>query len=447
MNTKVSVKEKMCYGIGSGGGNIVTQLLGTFLIAYYTDSVGIAAAAIGTMMLLTRLLDGVSDVIMGGIIDKTRTRWGKARPWILISAPLICAGLILTFHVPENLGDQAKLVYAYLTYIFLNCITFTAYMISHTSLLSRITLDVNERQIMTSVNQIINNVIQLIVTGFTVFFVASSNWRVVSVVYGIITAAMLIICFLGTKEHLDMNQETMEVTVESVPLKRAIPALLKNKYFYLLSALFILALSIASGNGSVTYYYCNIILENPGMMTPLSMALTLPVIIGNLFVPAIVKKFGHQKTLIFSSALMLVGFVIVSVGKDNGTLAVVATTIRGFGNGAIFACGFALSAQVVDYGEWKYHVRSEGLVNSCVSFGQKVGLGLGAAIASWIVAAGGYVGTAAVQTESAKAAILFAYGWFGVILAGLLLVVSVFLNIDRYDAQIKESLEARHKIH
>lgn len=80
MNTKVSVKEKMCYGIGSGGGNIITQLLGTFLIAYYTDSVGIAAAAIGTMMLLTRLLDGVSDVIMGGIIDKTKTRWGKARP-------------------------------------------------------------------------------------------------------------------------------------------------------------------------------------------------------------------------------------------------------------------------------------------------------------------------------------------------------------------------------
>ena len=129
MNNKVSIKEKLCYGIGSGGGNIITQILGTFLASYYTDTVGIAAAAIGTMMLLTRLLDGVSDVVMGGIVDRTNTKWGKARPWLLISAPLICGGLVLTFNVPASMSSGAKLVYAYLTYIFLNCITYTAYMI------------------------------------------------------------------------------------------------------------------------------------------------------------------------------------------------------------------------------------------------------------------------------------------------------------------------------
>lgn len=444
MNKKISVKEKLCYGIGSGGGNIITQLLGTFLTAYYTDSVGIAAAAIGTMMLLTRLLDGISDIIMGGIIDKTKTKWGKARPWLLISAPLICAGLILTFNVPGSMGSAAKLVYAYLTYIFLNCMVFTAYMISHTCLLSRMTLDVNDRQTMTSINQIINNVVQLIVTGFTIGFVAAWGWKMVSVVYGIVTAVMILICFFGTKEHLDMDSDTEEVKIVTVPLKEAVPALFKNKYFYLLAALFILALSIASGNGSVTYYFCNIILEDPGMMTPLSMALTIPVIVGNFFVPAIVKRAGQQKTLIISSVLMLAGFLIAAFGGANAETVIIGTVVRGFGNGAIFACGFALSAQVVDYGEWKFHVRSEGLVNSCVSFGQKIGLGLGAAIASWIVAAGGYVGTAAVQTESAKSAILFAYTWYGVILAALLLIVSLFLNIDKYENQIKTELEARH---
>ena len=208
MNTKVSVKEKICYGIGSGGGNIITQILGTFLTAYYTDSVGIAAAAVGTMMLVARLLDGISDVLMGGIVDKTRTKWGKARPWILISAP----------------------------------------------------------------------------------------------------------------------------------------AILKNKYFYFVAALFILALSIASGNGSMTVYYCGNILKDMDMMTPLSMALTLPVIIGNCFVPAIVKKIGHQKTLILSSILMLVGFLIVAINPHSGTFAIVGMVVRGFGNGAIFACGFALAA-------------------------------------------------------------------------------------------------------
>ena len=386
MNTKVSVKEKICYGIGSGGGNIITQILGTFLTAYYTDSVGIAAAAVGTMMLVARLLDGISDVMMGGIVDKTRTKWGKARPWILISAPVICIGLILTFNVPGSLSSSAKLIYAYITYVFLNCIAFTAYMISHTALLSRVTLDVNDRQSMTSINQIVNNIVQLIVTGFTIKFVTAAGWRSVSIVYGLLTALMLLICFWGVREHLDMDAETEEVKVE-----------------------------------------------------------TVPVIIGNCFVPAIVKKMGHQKTLILSSILMLAGFLIVAINPYSGTLAIVGTVVRGFGNGAIFACGFALSAQVVDYGEWKFNVRSEGLVNSCVSFGQKVGLGLGAAIASWIIAAGGYVGTAKVQTASANSAIIFAYVWFGVILAALLLVVSLFLNIDKYEGQIKKDLEQRHK--
>ncbi len=232
MNNKVSIKEKLCYGIGSGGGNIITQILGTFLASYYTDTVGIAAAAIGTMMLLTRLLDGVSDVVMGGIVDRTNTKWGKARPWLLISAPLICVGLVLTFNVPASMSSGAKLVYAYLTYIFLNCITYTAYMISHTSLLARMTLDVHDRQTMTSLNQIINNVVQLVGTGFTMVFVTSWGWKMVSVAYGIITAAMILICFIGTREHISMEGGTEEVRkVEVVPLSKAVPTLLKNKYF------------------------------------------------------------------------------------------------------------------------------------------------------------------------------------------------------------------------
>lgn len=370
---------------------------------------------------------------------------GKSKTVDPDSAPVICIGLILTFNVPGSLSSSAKLIYAYITYVFLNCIAFTAYMISHTALLSRVTLDVNDRQSMTSINQIVNNIVQLIVTGFTIKFVTAAGWRSVSIVYGLLTALMLLICFWGVREHLDMDAETEEVKVETVPLKEAVPAILKNKYFYLVAALFILVLSIASGNGSMTVYYCGNILKDMNMMTPLSMALTLPVIIGNCFVPAIVKKMGHQKTLILSSILMLAGFLIVAINPYSGTLAIVGTVIRGFGNGAIFACGFALSAQVVDYGEWKFNVRSEGLVNSCVSFGQKVGLGLGAAIASWIIAAGGYVGTAKVQTASANSAIIFAYIWFGVILAALLLVVSLLLNIDKYEGQIKKDLEQRHK--
>ena len=307
MNTKVSVKEKICYGIGSGGGNIITQILGTFLTAYYTDSVGIAAAAVGTMMLVARLLDGISDVMMGGIVDKTRTKWGKARPWILISAPVICIGLILTFNVPGSLSSSAKLIYAYITYVFLNCIAFTAYMISHTALLSRVTLDVNDRQSMTSINQIVNNVVQLIVTGFTIKFVTAVGWRSVSIVYGLLTALMLLICFWGVREHLDMDAETEEVKVEPVPLKEAVPAILKNKYFYLVAALFILTLIL-----------CKVIFTGSGAGTPSDDSMTfgaaveLAVAMPLSWLPLISDYTREAKEPVKATAVSAVTYGIVS---------------------------------------------------------------------------------------------------------------------------------------
>ena len=161
-NQKVSKMQKASYAIGSGAGNVIITLMSTFLTAYYTDTVGMAIAAIGTMMLYVRFLDGISDIIMGAIIEKTNTKWGKARPWMLYSVPLIIASVVLTLNVPERLGDSGKLVYIYLTYILLNCITYTAYQTAHSALLARITLDPNERQSMTSINQIANTVVTLV---------------------------------------------------------------------------------------------------------------------------------------------------------------------------------------------------------------------------------------------------------------------------------------------
>lgn len=443
ISNKVSTKEKFSYAIGSGGGNIITTVIGMFLTSYYTDSVGLAAAAVGTMMLLARLLDGVVDIFMGGIIDKTKTRWGKSRPWILISAPIICVGLILTFSVPSSFSDSGKLIYAYLTYIFINCIGMTIFMLSHTSLMARMTYDSHERQVMSSMNQIVNNVMSLIVSSIAVPMVSILGWKITAVIYGIITAVMVMVAFWGTREHIDMNEGSEQVTVENVSLKEAIPALLKNRYFYLLAIIFMILLIISTGPGSVMIYYCNVTLENPNMMTPLSIASTLPMIIVNIFVPTIIRKIGRYKCMIINTLLVLVGFVIIAIGESNVYYAIAGNIIKAFGMGTLFGCAFALSAEVVDYGDWKYKVRSEGIINSCISFGQKVGLGLGAAGASWILAAGGYVGTVAVQTQSAKSAIIFAFGYFGVILAIVLLIACIFMNVDKYSEEMKKELEER----
>lgn len=444
MNSKkVSLKEKLCYAIGSGGGNIITCMVGYYMSAYYTDSVGIAAAAVGTMLLLVRIFDGITDVIMGSIIDKTTTKWGKARPWLFLSGILCAVGMFITFAVPESLTGGSQMIYAYLTYIFLNCIAYTALMVSHTSMMSRITLDNHERSVMSSMNQIANQIGSILVTVLTVRMVAASNWKMTALFFGVIAGVTIIISAIGTKEHVGEDAGG-EVHVEKVDLGKAIPAMLKNKYFWLLTLVFVLLLIMNIANGSSTYYFCNVVLQNANLMAPLTVAGVVPAIIVNFFVTPLTDRFGVQKTMIAGTLVAMAGFFLMGFAGTNYVLIMIGYILKGLGCGPIFTCGFALAAAVVDFGEWKFGIRSEGLINSCVSFGQKVGNGLGAATASWILALGGYVGTAATQTDSALSAIRFAFSYYGGILCVGLLVVCLLFDIDKHMETVHRDLEAKN---
>ena len=440
---KVPIREKASYGIASAGGNIITQILGMFLTSYLTDSVGVAVAAVGTMMLFARIFDGITDVIMGGIIDKTKTKVGKARPWLLVSAPLICLGLIITFSANSGWSDGGKLVYSYLTYIFLNCIAFTMFMVSHTAMLSRISLNGNERQKMASLNQILNQIGALAVTTFMVVLVQKFGWQMTAVIYGVITMICILIGFFFTREHIDASEDG-EVHVKNVPLKVALPAMLKNKYFFLLTGMFILILMQAAGPGSMTYYYCNNVVGNLGLLSFISACGIVPSIIANLFIPSLAQKFGRRNLLIIGALGNAFGFLLCGLFSNVLVLVYIGCLIKGFSVGFLFACGFAMASDVVDYGEWKTGIRSEGLINSCVSFGQKVGLGLGPAIATWIMAMGGYDGTAATQSASAIASIRFGFGYYGMILSLGIAVIAFFMDLDKNGKEIAEKLAANH---
>ena len=438
-SNKVSLSEKLCYAIGSGGGNIITCIVGYYMAAYYTDSVGMAAATVGTILLLVRIFDGITDVIMGSIIDKTTTKWGKSRPWLFLSGFLCAIGLSMAFGVPEALGEHAKLVYVVLTYVFLNCVAYTALMVSHTSMMSRITLDNHERSVMSSMNQIANQIGSILVTVLTVRIATDYGWNKAAIFFGIIAGITIIISAIGTREHLGENANG-EIHVEKVDLKKAVPAMLHNKYFWLLAIVFVLVLIMNIANGGSTYYFCNIVLGNADLMAPLTVAGVIPAIIINFFVTPLTDKFGVRNTMVMGAVTAIIGFLIMGLAGTNYTLIMIGYVLKGLGCGPIFTCGFALAAAVVDYGEWKFGIRSEGLINSCVSFGQKVGNGLGSAASSWILAIGGYVGTAAVQSASAISAIRFAFSYFGAILGVLMLIVCLMFDIDKHMDKVHADL-------
>lgn len=444
-NTKIPVWKKICYGCGAGGGNIMSTLLATFLTAYYTDTAGIAAAAVGTMFVVCRLLDGITDVMMGAIVDKTHTRLGKARPWVIVSAPLICIGIILILAVPQGASAAGKLVYAYITYIFLNCIAYTIFGVAHAALLACMTRNFKDRNTTSIVSSIMNNLSGLIVGTAITSMQLHYGWFVTSIILGVLAGVLILIPGIFCTEMAEETTETQSAK-ETVPLKEQLPVALKNRYFWLALLIGVFTLLVNANAIAAQIYYCNVVLGDPMYMTTLMSMGQLPGIIILFFMPYFSNKFSKRMFMCGGGVLMVVGFVLIGLAGTNRSLLLAGTILRSIGIGPMFAGVYAFVADAADYGEWKYGIRSEGIMASSQSIGSKIGIGFGSALTAWILAAVGYVGTpGAVQSEAVVNAIRFDYGWLGAILSAALIVCVLLMDVEKYMPQIRKDLGQQEK--
>lgn len=441
---KLGGKEKLCYSFGDCAGQIYVALASYFLTGYYTDTVGIAAMAVGTMMFVARIFDGTSDLIMGALVDRTKSKYGKARPWILWTAPFMAVALIALFSVPSSLSSSGKLVYAYITYILLNCIIYTANGIAYNSLLSRMTLNVQDRCATSSLRFVLGTVTTLIINAVTANLVTSIGWKGLVMIYAVIELVLLLICFAGCKEHIGEISDG-GIEVEKVPVKIALPALLKNKYFFMQAFMMVFLYINIISVGSMTYYFCNTVLGSLGAMTVITMAYNIPTVLGSFLNPLLVERMGKRKTLIICFVLSMAGRMVVGIGGTSIPIVLAGVAVHGLALGPIYSDVFAMTPDIVDYGEWKTGIRSEGLVTCCVSFGMKVGIGLGGVVATWALAFGEYDGTAVVQKASAISAIRFGFGYLSVLLSAVCLVITFLMNIDKDIVKIQSDLTKKHQ--
>ena len=425
---KVPLMNKLAYGIGTGGGCIFNQIAAAFLLNYYTDTALIGAGAIATMFLVCRVFDGVTDFVMGGIIDKTKSKLGKARPWLIASAPLTLIGIVLLMNVPMGLSDGGKLAYAYLTYIFMNCIVYTIYGISNTALLPLMTRDKDDSTMLATFSALGNNIIGLIAGLVITPLVLKLGWKSSSVILGASACVLILISGLLNKE-MDTKEEIMEKA--SIPMSEQLPATLKNKYFWLLLLLGAFSLIMNANAIGGQIFYCNMVLNNPMFMSVLMTAGQLPGIFILFFMPSISKKWSKQTFLLIGSVLLIIGFAITGFANGNTTLIIVGTVIRSLGAGPLLSAVFALVPDVVEYGNWKYGIRSEGLISSAQSIGSKIGIGIGSALTGWILAAVGY-NPMAEPTEAVINAVKFDFTWMGVIIGVVILVIVLLLNVEKY---------------
>ncbi|SDZ57502.1 glycoside/pentoside/hexuronide:cation symporter, GPH family [Evansella caseinilytica] len=445
MNTnKVSIKERIGYGFGDMASNVVVTAVSMFLMFYYTDVMGISAGVIGTIMFVSRIFDGLTDLGMGIAIDKTKSKHGKARPWLLWMAGPIAITTILMFSVPESWGTTATLVYVAVTYNLLFLI-YTAINVPYGTLNALITQDQHQRSILNIFRMSMAIGTTIIISSVTMPLIESFGgnpraWQLVFAIFSIVGMGLFILSFLWTKEKVKPASEE----ANNVSVKDGVKALFKNKYWVLMVLIAVTVFIFQALISGITVYYAQYLLNDTGLVGLLTMSLFIPLLVGMLFMAPVLKRFGKRNTAMIGSVLIIIGSFIVLINPESLAVVLAGTIIRGIGFAPLAGTVFAMLADTIEYGEWKTGVRTEGLVYSGGSFGTKVGGGLGAAIIGWILAFGGLTdGGIEAQPESLFVAVKFLFIFLPVILCTILLVLFSFYKLDKEFPQIMKDLEQK----
>ncbi|MCD8014902.1 MAG: MFS transporter [Lachnospiraceae bacterium] len=441
---KIPLPQKLAYGCGMSGGNIMSVLMSNFITAYFTDTALIAPLAIATMMVVARVFDGVSDFAMGSIVDRTHSKMGKARPWIYVAAPLMLAGIILILNVPVGWADNMKLVYAYVTYIFLNAIVYTIYGISHTALLPRMTRDSQDRTLTSTVAIIMQNLAQIAAaSGITVLYL-NIGWRYTSVIVGFVAGGLILIEALVCRETVDMDAEEGPANAgksaqQAPPLADQFKAVLKCKYFWCCLVFGICTLVYNANAASCTIYYCTWILDD-AMYTATLLGLGVaPSIIMLAVTPYLTKRFSKRTFMSVCSIGLILSFLLINIAPTSKGLLLGCAFLRNFAGGPMFAGIYAFIADSANYVEWKSGIHAEGLMSSSQSMGQKIGMGIGGASVMWVLAAAGYDATLETQSAAVMTALKISYIWVDAAVCAVLLICILLLDVEKYLPEMEKS--------
>ncbi|MCD8011289.1 MAG: MFS transporter [Lachnospiraceae bacterium] len=439
---KIPLPQKVAYGCGMSGGNIMSVLMSNFITAYYTDTALIAPMAIATMMVVARVFDGVSDFAMGSIVDRTNTKIGKARPWVFAAAPLMLAGIILILNVPQSWESGMKLVYAYVTYIFLNAIVYTIYGISHTALLARMSHDSQDRTLTSTIAIIMQNLAQIAAaSGITVLYL-NVGWRFTSVIVGGVAGVLILIealLCLELTETQDVSADVNKEKKQDASLLDQFKAVLKCKYFWCCLVFGVCTLVYNANAASCTIYYCTWVLGD-SMYTATLLGLGVaPSIIMLVVTPWLTQKFSKRSFMSVCSIGLILSFVLINVAPTSKGVLLACAFLRSFAGGPMFAGIYSFIADSANYVEWKTGIHAEGLMASSQSMGQKIGMGIGGASVMWVLAAAGYDSTLAAQSEAVISALKFSYIWVDAIVCAVLLLCILLLDVEKYLPQMQNS--------
>lgn len=428
--SRVGKGEILAYGSGNFAEMMVFAPATTFVVFFYTDVAGIAAATVSTLLLISRAFD-LLNPIAGILVDRTHNRFGKARPWLLwLAVPFgLCA--VLLFSAP-SLSPFGKVTYAFITYNLALTVLYPFIDVPFTALMSLITRDQHTR---TTLN--LSRMIQAQTGGLVSFAITlplvkvfgggAHGWQKAYIVFGTAATILLFICFLATKERV----RPALAAISDTSFKDSASSLMRNRYWLLMGGI-ISVVFVMMGLYAANPYYCRYFLRDVDRFGPLMTAYQASLVAGMLAAGPIIKNLGKRKTGLLGVAVAVFGQLVMYLAPTSYAFVLAGTVIKALGISPLLGTLFAMVADSLEYGEWKFGIRAEGLAFGTIVLAAKMCIGLGNVLVGWLLGMAGYVNAAGIQ---AAPVLLAVKGLFLYLPLALLLTAGILLWTNKLEKQ------------
>ena len=448
---KIGVVDSIAYACSALVYILPQYLLSSFISAYYTDVALVSAGVVGTVILFMRFTDGVSDLITGGMIDRTNTRMGKARPWILAGTIGVSISMFSVFHVPMTLSTGGKVIWLAATYFLLMVVFATMEGVANATLMVYLTNNTQERNKFGASNMAGTYIGGIIATALTSVLLVSfgytqSGYDKTMILYSTLVLALGIFATVRLKER-NTPKAGGEDRKKNVSMKAVAYSIIHNKYYLHAVAAGLLINLINGITTGLGVYFCRDIFGDAGLYTLVTLSVLLPTLIGLPVAVFLAKKAGHHKILVYGRVGYMIGLAIAAAGlmTTNVSVYFIGQVAAGFCGSAFAACFQARVANICDYGEYRFKTNATGVMMSATSFCNKAGLGIGAALTGLILEIAKYDG-ALVAAGAAQSSYTVAVERYTVAFVPLVLNIVVLIclycsNVDPYMSAVREELE------
>ena len=444
---KISVTEKIGYGLGDAAANFIFQTMLVFQLAFYTDTFGITAAAAGTLFLVVRVWDAIFDPIMGVVADRTNTKWGKFRPWVLWTAVPFGIMGYLTFTTPP-FGAEGKLVYAYVTYIVLMMV-YSANNLPYSALSGVITGDLAERTSLSSYRFVCAMSAAFVIQGLALPMVnyfgqgdTAKGYQMTMGVFSALAVVFFVITFVTTRERVQPDP------TQQNSVRQDFGDLTRNGPWLVMFALTLILFITLSMRGGVMLYYWKYFVGREDLFSLFNVCGLGATIVGVIASTPLAKRYGKRDVFIAGLTLtVLFTAAFVLLPRDAIVAIIALEALRQLAYGFTIPLLWAMMADVADYSEWKNRRRATAIIFSAIVFALKAGLGFGGAIGGWVLSVYGYVPNVE-QTERALQGIKLTASVFPAITFAICVVCLFFYRIDkRLEIEITDELAERRRLY